>query len=104
MERSLEKKSLVIDPDTWLMQLKMMRMEGGEMRPRCVKILKRGIIDSTQKKVHAKDESNDQGRIEVPGLNEEVKEVKLPNFKTWEEREADLVEVDLRNQKFLRKK
>ena len=63
MERSLEKKSLVIDPDTWLMQLKMMRMEWGEMHP-FVKMLKRGEIDSTPEKVHAKDESNDQGRIE----------------------------------------
>jgi len=43
----------------------------------------------------------------VPGLNEYGKEVKLPDFKTSEEREAeglDVDEVDLRNQKFLRKK
>ena len=88
------------------MQLKMMRIEGGKMHP-FVKILKRGEINSTQEKVHAKDESNDQGRIEVPGLNEEVKEVKLPNFKTWEEREVgglDVDEVDLRNLMFQRKK
>ena len=41
----------------------MVRIEGGEMRP-FVKILKRGEINST------KEESNDRGRIEVPGLNE----------------------------------
>ena len=45
----------------------MMRIEGGEMRS-FVKILKRGEINSTQEKVHTKEESNDRGRM--PRLNE----------------------------------
>ena len=105
MERWLEKKFLATDPDTWPMQVKMVRSEWGEMRP-YVKILQRGEVNSTEDSVNAMDESNDRERIEVPGLNEEVTEFKLPDFKPWEEREAeglDVDEVDLRNLMFLRK-
>ena len=125
VEKTLEKRFLLTDPDTWPVKVVKVRTKEGEI---ChfVKIIKMGGIKfkvedkAIKMNVEGKEknmEGKEKNMTQVPGRwgkkyvegkekNVEGEEVKLPDYEPWEVREAKVEEEDkeLRNIMYLRKK
>ena len=125
VEKTLEKRFLKTDPDTWPVKVVKVRTKEGEI---ChfVKIIKIGGIKfkvedkAIKMNVEGKEknmEGKEKNMTQVPGRwgkkyvegkekNLEGEEVKLPDYEPWEVREAKVEEEDkeLRNIMYLRKR
>ena len=113
VEKTLEKRFLKTDPDTWPVKVVKVRTKEGEI---ChfVKIIKMGGINFKveDKAIKMNVEGKEKNMTQVPGRwgkkyvegkekNVEGEEVKLPDYKPWEVREAKVEEEDkdLRNRR-----